>query len=230
MNKNLVQPQGDLFGDLCHIIEHSKTRVATAVSSGITLMYWHLGDRINKEILNNKRAEYGKQIVATLSRQLKAQYCSKEFEEKKLRRMMQFATQFPDLKAVATLSTRIHWSHVTVVLPLKDEVQREFYLTMAASERWSVRLLRERMNSMLYERTLVSGKPDEFVKQELSQLRDENILSPDLVFKSPYFLDFTGLKGFYRQPRRHAASRFTKFHSRTWQWLFICRTSEAHAH
>ncbi len=162
-------------------------------------MYWGVGNRINSDVLDNKRAEYGKQIVSTLSTQLNNKYETSEFHPRKLRRMMQFASLMPDLKIVSTLSTQLYWSHFVEVLPIKDDVQREFYLTMASSERWSIQTLRERIDSMLYERTLISGKPDEFVKQELAKLRDDNVLSPDLVFKSPYFLDFTGLKGFYSE-------------------------------
>ena len=73
-------------------------------------------------------------------------------------------------------------------MTIKDELQREFYITMAASEKWSVRTLQEKIDGMLYERTAISSKPNALIKQELSQLRDENVLSPDLVFKSPYFL------------------------------------------
>ena len=72
-------------------------------------------------------------------------------------------------------------------------------LTLAASERWGRDKLRKEIDGMLYERTAISGKPDELIKQELSQLRDDKVLSPDLVFKSPYFLEFTGLTGMYSE-------------------------------
>jgi predicted nuclease of restriction endonuclease-like (RecB) superfamily len=94
---------------------------------------------------------------------------------------------------------QLSWTHSLQVLPLKDDLQREFYLTFAASERWSVRQLRKEIDGMLFERTAISGKPDEFIKKELSTLRDDNVMSPDLVFKSPYFLEFTGLKGMYSE-------------------------------
>jgi predicted nuclease of restriction endonuclease-like (RecB) superfamily len=85
------------------------------------------------------------------------------------------------------------------VLPLKDDVAREFYITMAANERWSIKQLREKIDGMLYERTAIATKPEELIKQELADLRDNETLSPDLVFKSPYFLEFTGLKGMYSE-------------------------------
>ena len=199
MSNTIIKQEDILFTDLCNIIDSARHRVATVANSGATLMYWGVGNRINIDVLDNKRAEYGKRIVVTVSRQLQEKYCTNEFEEKKLRRMMQFASLLSDYQIVATLSRQLSWSHFVATLPLKDEVQREFYLTMASSERWGVRTLRDRIDSMLYERTLISGKPEEFIKGELAKLRDDNVLSPDLVFKSPYFLDFTGLKGFYSE-------------------------------
>jgi predicted nuclease of restriction endonuclease-like (RecB) superfamily len=105
----------------------------------------------------------------------------------------------PNEQIVASVMRQLSWTHILQVLPLKDDLQREFYLTFAASERWSVRRLRKEIDGMLFERTAISGKPDEFIKKELSTLRDDNMLSPDLVFKSPYFLEFTGLKGMYSE-------------------------------
>ncbi len=113
--------------------------------------------------------------------------------------MMQFARMFPDEQIVAPLVRQLSWSHFVEVMPLNNDLQREFYITMAASERWSKRQLRKEIDGMLYERTAISSKPNELIKQELSQLRDDNILSPDLVFKSPYFLEFTGLTGMYSE-------------------------------
>ena len=113
--------------------------------------------------------------------------------------MMQFAQVLPNEQIVASVMRQLSWTHILQVLPLKDDLQREFYLTFAASERWSVRQLRKEIDGMLFERTAISGKPDEFIKKELSTLRDDNVMSPDLVFKSPYFLEFTGLKGMYSE-------------------------------
>ena len=200
-NNQIVAPllSKSLVEDLRQIIEQARGRVASTVNSELTMMYWHIGERINREVLGNQRAEYGKQIVATVSRQLQAEYGSKGFEEKNIRRMMQFAQLFPDVQIVAPLVRQLSWSHFLIVMSMKDEIKREFYLTMAASEQWSKRTLQNKIDGMLYERTAISGKPDAFIKQELSQLREENVLSPDLVFKSPYFLEFTGLKGMYSE-------------------------------
>lgn len=195
----LQTPALHLVQDLRQIIHDARGRVAAQVNSELTLMYWHIGERINRDVLDNQRADYGQQIVATVSRQLQEEFGHKGFDVKTLRRMMQFAQQFPDIKIVAPLARQLTWSHIVEILPLKDDLQREFYLTMASAERWSVRTLRDRIDSMLYERTAISSKPDELIHQELANLRDNDVMTPELVFKSPYFLSFTGLTGMYSE-------------------------------
>lgn len=190
-------PSG-LFKDVCRIIEAARKRVAISVNSELTLMYWHIGERINRDVLHDKRAEYGKAIVSTLSAQLIELY-GRDFNSRNLHRMMQFAREFDDFQIVSTLSTQLPWSAFLEVLPLEDALAREFYVTMAATEHWSVRELREKKDGMLYERTLISRKPEDIVRAELSTLRQGGAISPELVFKSPYFLDFTGLKGYYSE-------------------------------
>ena len=196
--KKEVTLQESLITDLRTLINEVRNKVALTVNSEITLLYWHIGKRINEEVLGNQRAEYGKQIVSTLSTQLTKEY-GRGFELRNLRRMMQFAELFPDFQIVATASRQLSWSHFIELLSIRNNLGREFYLTMAASENWSIRTLRNKIDSMLYERTAISSKPDEVVKAELTNLRDNEILSPDLVFKSPYFLEFTGLKGVYSE-------------------------------
>lgn len=196
IQNNNIMP---LVDDLRQIINHARSRVAVNVNAELTLMYWHIGERINREVLGNERAEYGKRIVSAVSTQLQLEFGSKGFEPRSIWRMMQFAQEFPELKIVSEVSTQLTWSHITEILPLKDDLQREFYLTLAASERWSIRQLRKEIDGMLYERTAIATKPDELIKQELSELRENNVLTPDLVFKSPYFLEFTGLKGMYSE-------------------------------
>ena len=191
--------QQSLIKDLRQIIEQARGHVAATANYELTMMYWHIGERINREVLGNQRAEYGKQIVATVSTQLQAEFGKKGFEERTIRRMMQFAQMFPDIQIVSPLVSKLSWSHFLIVMPLKDELQREFYLTMAASERWSKRTLQAKIDGMLFERTAIATKPDELIKKELSTLRDNDVMSPDLVFKSPYFLEFTGLKGMYSE-------------------------------
>ena len=112
---------------------------------------------------------------------------------------MQFAEEFPNIEIVTPLVTQLSWTHFLMVLPLKDEIAREFYLTMAANAHWSKRELEKQIDGMLFERTVIAGKANEQIKMELAALRNNDAISPDLVFKNPYFLDFTGLKGYYSE-------------------------------
>lgn len=187
-----------VVNDIRVMISEARQRVAVSANATITLLYWHIGERINREVLDNQRAEYGKRVIENVARQLQLEYDGREFSARNLRRMMQFAQLMPDLQIVSTLSTQLSWSHFQEVLSL-DEIQREFYLTMAAEESWSIRTLRSKIDGMLYERTAIAAKPKELIKAELASLRDEHAVTPDLVFKSPYFLDFAGLRGNYSE-------------------------------
>jgi predicted nuclease of restriction endonuclease-like (RecB) superfamily len=128
----------------------------------------------------------------TASRQLVALY-GRGYAEKNLRRMAQFAEAFPEEQIVVTLSRQLSWSHFSALLPLSQPFQREFYAEMCRIEGWSVRTLRERIDSMLYERTALSKQPDALIQEELALLRSRGDVTPALVLKDPYFLDFLGL-------------------------------------
>ena len=100
--------------------------------------------------------------------------------------MIQFSELFPDEQIVVTLSRQLSWSHFVRLLPIKDALKRDFYAEMCRVEKWSVKTLREKIDSMLYERTAISKRPKNRIKQEISELRDEDRLTPDLVFRDPY--------------------------------------------
>ena len=200
-NNHLEVPNlsSDLMKDLRQIIDSARQRVAVTANAELTMMYWHIGERINREVLGNQRAEYGKRIVSMVATQLQNQYGTKGFEIRNIRRMMQFAQKIPTEQIVSQLATQLTWSHIIEVLPVKDPLAVEFYLTMSSSGRCGRNRLRKEIDSMLFERTAIATKPDELIKKELADLRDDSNMSPDLVFKSPYFLDFTGLKGMYSE-------------------------------
>lgn len=184
---------GNLISDIRRLIETARHNVAVTVNAGLTVLYWQIGSRIRQDILKEKRADYGKEIVATLSQELTKEY-GNGFSYSALTRMVRFAEIFPDTQIVATLSRQLSWSHFKEILPLKKPFQRDFYAEMCRVERWSVRTLRKKIDGMLYERTAISKKPEKLVKKELAALREEDRLTPDLVFRDPYFLDFLGLK------------------------------------
>ncbi len=188
-----------LFSEICKLVEEARTLVASTANKTITLLYWKIGERINNELLQGKRAEYGKQIVSQLATQLQQQYGNRGFQERNIRRMMQFAELFPDFQIVSQAATKLSWSHFIELLSLKEKVKRDFYLTMASNETWGRETLRHKIDGMLYERTLITSKPEALIKIELEKMQTGENYSPDLVFKSPYFLDFTGLKGMYSE-------------------------------
>ncbi|GGA18733.1 PDDEXK nuclease domain-containing protein [Dyella nitratireducens] len=189
-----INPQ--LLGDIRKLIEQSRQQLAAAVNSALTVLYWHIGQRIRTEVLKEQRAAYGEQIVSALSRQLMSEY-GRGFSEKNLRHMLRFAETFLDAEIVSTLSRQLAWSHFLELIYLKDSLQREFYAQMCMQERWSVRILRERKNSLLFERTALSKQPGELIAQELTSLRESNELNPTLLLKDPYVLDFLGLNDRY---------------------------------
>lgn len=191
-----LNTKGDLIEDLRRLIEQSRESIASTINVCMNALYWNIGHRIRLEILGEERAEYGRSIVATLSRQLTIDY-GNGFSEKYLRKMIQFAEIFPDEQIVASLMRQLSWSHFLILIPVKDITKRDFYAEMCRIERWNVRTLRKKIDSMLYERTALSKKPTAVARAELDGLRKEDRLTPDLVFRDPYVLEFLELNDRY---------------------------------
>ena len=187
-----------LLGDIRSLIEQARQQVARTVNSAMVALYWSIGKRIREDVLHEKRAEYGEEIVSTLSAQLTMEY-GRGFGRRNLFRMMQFAEFFPDERIVSALSAQLGWSHFVEILSLDNALKRDFYAEMCRIERWSVRTLRQKIDRLLFERTAVSKKPTELIRADLDALRDEDRLTADLVFRDPYFLDFLGLTGSYSE-------------------------------
>ena len=201
---DLISREGELLSALRGLIEQARQHVAQTANSTVTMLYWHVGLRIRSEVLKNERAEYGEQIVSTLSTQLVREY-GRSFGVRSLRRMVQFAEVFPDEAVVASLSPHLSWSHFIEILPLKKPLEREFYAEMCRIERWSVHTLRERIGSQLYLRTALTKQPEALVDAELVKLRAGGQMTPDMVFRDPYMLDFLGLPDGYSERDLEAA-------------------------
>ncbi len=187
-----------LLREVRGLIEQARDYVAHEANSTLTMLYWKIGQRIRGEVLQEGRGEYGEKIVATLSRQLSADY-GKGFAEKSLRRMVQFAEVFPDEAIVVSLVRQLSWSHFVEILPLKQPLEREYYAEMCRIERWSVRTLRERIGSQLYLRTALTKKPEAVIGAEINKLRTGGQMTPEMVFRDPYLLDFLGLPDGYSE-------------------------------
>ncbi|ROU07880.1 PDDEXK nuclease domain-containing protein [Lysobacter enzymogenes] len=196
--------RSSLLSDVQTLIETARQRAVSAVNAELTLLFWRIGQRIHTEILAGRRAGYGEGTLLTLARQLVRDY-GRGFGEKNLRRMVKFATTFPQEPIVATLSRQLSWSHFVLLLALKEPRQRDYYAQMASAERWSVRTLRERIDSMLYERTALSKQSDELMAQELATMHDAQRMSPALVMRDPYILDFLGLRDVWQEGDLEAA-------------------------
>lgn len=174
-----------LFQELSKLIEQGKRQVTAQINSTMTLVYWQVGKRINEDILGNKRSEYGKQIVSTLSSQLTEKY-GKSFSAKNLHRMRQFAEIYPEQEIVVSAIRQLSWTHIIAILPIKSPESRTFYIQQIAANHWSVRETRKQIELKAFERSLIAN----------TQLPTHESETAD-TFKDSYLLDFLGLKEGY---------------------------------
>jgi len=180
-----------LFGDIASMIESARRRAAAAVNSELVMLYWGVGKRIREDVLGGERAEYGQAVVRRLAERLTAQY-GRGYTYTNLTRMVKFAGCCDERPIVAPLAQQLSWSAICIALTLTDQGERDFYLTLAARERWSKRALRAKIDGKLYERTIEARGGVEGLEDELAALRDTGA-APGLVFREPYVLDFLGL-------------------------------------
>lgn len=175
----------DLLTEVIALIENAKFQVVSYANSSLTILFWHIGQRILTLNLQNERGEYGKQIVVTLSRELVKRF-GKNYEEKNLWRMIQFTKQFPDIENVVTLSRHLSWSHFLTLIPIKEQSAREFYGKLAFESSFGVRELRKQIEKKAFER----------IEKVDIQLKKDSIIKKG-IFKDPYLLDFLELKNGY---------------------------------
>lgn len=149
------------------------------------MAYRHTGKAINKEVLQNKRAKYGKQVIKNIANDLMLIY-GKSFAARNLRRMMQFAELFPDIQIVSTLSTQLTWSHFLELLSIKKNEARLFYATQITEGQWGIRETRRQIERKAYERNEIASIKNNLFENQMKS-----------SFKDPYFLDFLGLKDGY---------------------------------
>lgn len=189
----LQQPESAvLFNDVCLIIDQARRHVATYVNVEACLMNWHVGKRIKEDVLYNQRAEYGKQILKNLSVKLTERY-GKGWGTEKLKHCVRSAYLFSEDDIMYAARTQLTWTHLRSLMSLKDSLERQFYMEMCRIEHWDTRTLDEKIDSQLYQRTAISQRPEEVIRRELKELREEDTLNPDIVFRSTYFLDMLGL-------------------------------------
>jgi predicted nuclease of restriction endonuclease-like (RecB) superfamily len=171
-----------LFQRVVGIIENRKSRAATYVNEETTLMFWEVGHYVSSVVLDFRRAAYGKKILSELATKLVERY-GRNFAERNIYRMMQFADQFSDSEILSPLATKLSWSHFIELLPIKSEEARLYYANDAATRSYSTKELRRQISRKAYDRR-------EIANAELS----ENSAIPFNVFRDPYLLDLYGLR------------------------------------
>ena len=187
-----------LFSDVKALIEESRENVAAMFNEESALLYWNVGRRISNDILDGNRAAYGKQILQSLSAKLTIEY-GRGWSHQQLRHCVHLHETFPDEAIFSAVRRKLNWTNIKTIMYISDPLKRDFYIEMSAMQRWDTRLLQGRIKSMLYERTAISKKPDDVIEQDLALLKDERKLSPDIVFRDPYFLDYCGLADTYSE-------------------------------
>jgi predicted nuclease of restriction endonuclease-like (RecB) superfamily len=192
-DSNLLDTSKFLINDISQLIEEARTHVAREYNSTQVLLCWLIGKRIDDEILKAKRAEYGEGVIDTVSANLSHRY-GRGYGRINLFRMLKFSRNFPDKQIVSTLSKQLSWSHFVLIDAIEDELKRNFYAEMCRIQRWSVRALKKQVDGMLYERTALSKEPDVVIQMQLSKLKENDEMTPELTFKEPYFIDFIGGK------------------------------------
>jgi predicted nuclease of restriction endonuclease-like (RecB) superfamily len=202
-SRGLAAP-AKLLKELRELIQAARGAVAQAVNSGQVVLYWQVGHRLRTEVLGAKRAGYGERIVVAVAARLTAEF-GRGFTDKNLRHMIRFAEAFPEREIVYALGRQLNWTQFRSLIYLDDPLKRDFYAEMCRIERWNTRTLQKKIGGMLYERTAPSRKPEKLAREELMRLRDEDRLTPDLVFRDPYVLDFLQLQDSYSEKDLEAA-------------------------
>ena len=187
-----------LFTDVCSIIDQTRNRIATYVNTEVCLTNWYVGKRIKEDVLYNQRAEYGKQILKNLSKRLTTHYGS-GWSEKTLRHCLRAAETFSEDDIVSATQRQLSWTHIKSLIYIKDPLERQFYAQMCSMEHWDTRTLDEKIDQQLYQRTAISRKPEEVIRQELEEAKTNNQLLPDMVFRSSYILDMLGLPDIFTE-------------------------------
>jgi len=187
-------PSGDdLFAQASALIEEGRRVAASQANATLAYTHWRLGRLISSAVLGHERGDYGKQIVVSLSRQLGARY-GRGFEEKNLRRMIQFAQEYPDEQIVVSLIRQLSWTHILALLPVKSDNARAFYVSETVAKGLGVRELRQAIARKAYERREIAN----------AQIPQGSAVPRD-TFTDPMILDLLGLHDSYLEKDLEAA-------------------------
>jgi predicted nuclease of restriction endonuclease-like (RecB) superfamily len=188
----------DVFGKISILVEKTRNKIATTINEEMIILYWNIGKIIKEDIIKLDRAEYGKQVVQSLSDRLTQRF-GKGFSSQNLWYMVQMFDTYPILHAMRGEFKSLSWTHIRTLLPIKDDLKRKFYAAICQQEHWNTRTLNNRIDSMLYERTALSKLPEKTIANQLMELKEKDKMTPELVFRDPYVLDFLELHNSYSE-------------------------------
>ena len=178
------------INEIKKILKNARQKAYTAVNSAMVEAYWEIGRRIVEEEQNGKeRAEYGKEILQNLSKELTEEF-GKGYSYRTLREIRQFYLMFSDFEKWRTVSAKLTWSHFQKVLRVSNEKARIFYLTEAAENMWSVRTLDRNISTLYYDR-IVASIDKKTVEDEMKDKTKK--LQAEEFIKNPVVLEFLDL-------------------------------------
>ena len=178
------------INEIKKILKNARQKAYTAVNSAMVEAYWEIGRRIVEEEQNGKeRAEYGKEILQNLSKELTEEF-GKGYSYRTLREIRQFYLMFSDFEKWRTVSAKLTWSHFQKVLRVSNEKARIFYLTEAAENMWSVRTLDRNISTLYYNR-IVASIDKKIVEDEMKDKTKK--LQAEEFIKNPVVLEFLDL-------------------------------------
>jgi hypothetical protein len=175
--------------EIKQILAQARQKTYQAINSEMVEAYWKIGEKIVLEEQNGKnRADYGKEVIKTISKELTQEY-GKGFSERNIRKYRQFYITFPDKKIWPTLSAKLNWSHFELIMRVTDEKARFYYLQEAAENTWSVRALDRNISTMYYQRLLSSQAKEEVESEMLQKTKELQTTNPLDFIKNPAILD-----------------------------------------
>lgn len=186
----------ELVSEMRSIIESARTNAVRSVDFCRVQMYWQIGRRIVEEEQGGMtRAEYGKGLIKNLAKEIEPEYGS-GFGQRQLERARQFYIEFP---IASTLRTQFNWSQYKLLIGIADKDKREYYELEAANNCWTARQMQRQINSMLYERLLLSNDKEAVLAMARKERMPEK---PQEIVKDPMVLEFLGLVFYNRLARR----------------------------
>ena len=190
MDSALETSKNHFYNNIKTILQQARDTAYKQVNFIMVEAYWHIGQQIvEEEQKGEDRAKYGSYLIKELSQKLTADF-GKGFSEQSIRNMRQFYNAFP---IRSTLWSELSWSHYKLIIRLKDEGAREWYMQEAVKANWSVRALERQIGTHYYER-LLSSREKEPVIEEAKEKTKELQLTPKDIIKDPYVLEFLDLK------------------------------------